>query len=517
MRRRRVGDALLKRSIIMHSISNFSEGGFRLLGLSRPILKAVAEEGYDSPTPVQAEAIPAVLAGRDVMAAAQTGTGKTAGFTLPILHSLSHDAQAGPIPSRPPRSRPAGSPGLRALIVTPTRELAAQVEQSVVTYGRHLPLSSAVVFGGVNINPQIQKLKRGVDILVATPGRLLDLHSQGAVDFSALRTLVLDEADRMLDMGFIHDIRRILRILPPKRQNLMFSATFSNEIRALARGLITNPVEISVSPRNSTVDTVAQSVYTVEKNRKTDLLIQLITEGGWYQALVFCRTKHGANRLAQRLEKSGIEAAAIHGNKSQNARTRALNDFKSGRSRILVATDIAARGLDIDQLPQVVNFDLPNVSEDYVHRIGRTGRAGSSGEAVSLVCGEEAKLLRDIEKLIRLKLRRRSFPGFEVGESPAADGRDAADSADARPPRRASGSPRTSGASRASGTSRTPGAPSGRPSGSGNRPGRPSGTGGRPAGARGVQSVDSARRPSGRPARANRGKGVKGSRGRGSR
>ena len=545
MRRRRVGDALLKRSIIMHSISNFSEGGFRLLGLSRPILKAVAEEGYDSPTPVQAEAIPAVLAGRDVMAAAQTGTGKTAGFTLPILHSLSDggpgadspsdDAQAGPIPSRPPRSRPAGSPGLRALIVTPTRELAAQVEQSVVTYGRHLPLSSAVVFGGVNINPQIQKLKRGVDILVATPGRLLDLHSQGAVDFSALRTLVLDEADRMLDMGFIHDIRRILRILPPKRQNLMFSATFSNEIRALARGLITNPVEISVSPRNSTVDTVAQSVYTVDKNRKTDLLIQLITEGGWYQALVFCRTKHGANRLAQRLEKSGIEAAAIHGNKSQNARTRALNDFKSGRSRILVATDIAARGLDIDQLPQVVNFDLPNVSEDYVHRIGRTGRAGSSGEAVSLVCGEEAKLLRDIEKLIRLKLRRRSFPGFEVRESPAADGRDAADSADARPPRRGSGSPRgsgtprtpgtsrtpgasrTPGTSRTSGTSRTPGAPSGRPSGPGNRRGRPSGTGGRPAGSRGVQSLDSARGPSGRPARANRGKGVKGSRGPGSR
>ena len=510
----------------MHSISNSSEGGFRLLGLSRPILKAVAEEGYDSPTPVQAEAIPAVLAGRDVMAAAQTGTGKTAGFTLPILHSLSDggpgadspsdDAQAGPIPPRPPRSRPAGSPSLRALIVTPTRELAAQVEQSVVTYGRHLPLSSAVVFGGVNINPQIQKLKRGVDLLVATPGRLLDLHSQGAVDFSALRTLVLDEADRMLDMGFIHDIRRILRILPPKRQNLMFSATFSNEIRALARGLITNPVEISVSPRNSTVDTVAQSVYTVDKNRKTDLLIQLITEGGWYQALVFCRTKHGANRLAQRLEKSGIEAAAIHGNKSQNARTRALNDFKSGRSRILVATDIAARGLDIDQLPQVVNFDLPNVSEDYVHRIGRTGRAGSSGEAVSLVCGEEAKLLRDIEKLIRLKLRRRSFPGFEVRDSPA-------DSADARPPRRASGAPRASGTSRTPGaprtpgTSRTPGAPSGRPSGPGNRRGRPSGTGGRPAGSRGVQSVDSARGPSGRPARTNRGKGVKGSRGRGSR
>ena len=393
----------------MHISSNASEGGFSRLGLSAALLKAVAEEGYDSPTPIQAKAIPAVLSGRDVMAAAQTGTGKTAGFTLPILQSLSENPAAGPMPSRPPRPRP-----LCALIVTPTRELAAQVEASVTTYGRHLPLRSAVVFGGVNINPQIQKLKRGVDILVATPGRLLDLHSQGALDFSALRTLVLDEADRMLDMGFIHDIRRILKILPAGRQNLMFSATFSNQIRALARGLITNPVEISVSPRNSTVDTVAQSVYSVEKNRKADLLIQLITEGGWYQALVFCRTKQGANRLAQKLQKSGIEAAAIHGNKSQNARTRALNDFKSGRNRILVATDIAARGLDIDQLPQVVNFDLPSVSEDYVHRIGRTGRAGASGQAISLVCGEEAGLLRDIEKLIRLKLERRTLPGFEI-------------------------------------------------------------------------------------------------------
>ena len=420
----------------MHISSNSSEGGFSRLGLSAALLKAVAEEGYDSPTPIQAEAIPAVLAGRDVMAAAQTGTGKTAGFTLPILHSLSENAAAGPVPSRPPRSRSSRrARPLRALIVTPTRELAAQVEASVNTYGRHLPLRSAVVFGGVNINPQIQKLERGVDILVATPGRLLDLHSQGAVNFSELQTLVLDEADRMLDMGFIHDIRRILKILPSRRQNLMFSATFSNQIRDLARGLITNPVEISVSPRNSTVDTVAQSVYSVDKNRKTDLLIQLITQGGWYQALVFCRTKHGANRLAQKLEKSGIEAAAIHGNKSQNARTRALNDFKSGRNRILVATDIAARGLDIDQLPQVVNFDLPNVSEDYVHRIGRTGRAGASGQAISLVCGEETKLLRDIEKLIRLKLERRTLPGFEIRHAGDAE----AEVSEAGPPLRPSG------------------------------------------------------------------------------
>ena len=427
--------------------SNSSEGGFSRLGLSAALLKAVAEEGYDSPTPIQAQAIPAVLSGRDVMAAAQTGTGKTAGFTLPILHSLSENpAGAGPVPSRPPRPRP-----LCALIVTPTRELAAQVEASVTTYGRHLPLRSAVVFGGVNINPQIQKLKRGVDILVATPGRLLDLHSQGALDFSELRTLVLDEADRMLDMGFIHDIRRILKILPARRQNLMFSATFSNQIRALARGLITNPVEISVSPRNSTVDTVAQSVYSVEKNRKTDLLIQLITEGGWYQALVFCRTKQGANRLAQKLQKSGIEAAAIHGNKSQNARTRALNDFKSGRNRILVATDIAARGLDIDQLPQVVNFDLPNVSEDYVHRIGRTGRAGASGQAISLVCGEEAGLLRDIEKLIRLKLERRILPGFEIRHAGETEAGPRSRPSAGRPHRRRSN---TRGRSTASGGTR---------------------------------------------------------------
>ena len=377
---------------------------FTDLGLSEPLLKAVAGQGYEIPTPIQAEAIPAVLEGRDVMAAAQTGTGKTAGFTLPILHRLTNGNE---------RSRQQGRRPVRSLIVTPTRELAAQVEESVKTYGGHLPLRTAVVFGGVNINPQINKLRHGVDILVATPGRLLDLYGQGAVRFDSLEVLVLDEADRMLDMGFIHDIRKILAILPKRRQNLMFSATFSEEIRELARGLVNDPVEISVSPRNTTVDTVTQWVYPVDKDRKTELLIHLINEQQWYQALVFSRTKHGANRLAQKLERSGIQAMAIHGNKSQSARTRALADFKSGKTQILVATDIAARGLDINQLPHVVNFDLPNVPEDYVHRIGRTGRAGKEGEAYSLVCAEESRMLRDIEKLIRKNVERRTIAGFE--------------------------------------------------------------------------------------------------------
>jgi len=339
------------------------------------------------------------------MAAAQTGTGKTAGFTLPLLHLLT---EGRPLP------RFSGHRPVRCLIVTPTRELAAQVEESVKTYGGHLPLRTAVVFGGVNIKPQINKLRHGVDILVATPGRLLDLYGQGAVRFDKLEVLVLDEADRMLDMGFIHDIKKILAVLPRQRQNLMFSATFSEEIRELARGLVNDPVEISVSPRNTTVDTVSQLVYPVDKGRKTDLLIHLITEEQWYQALVFTRTKHGANRLSQKLEKSGIGALAIHGNKSQNARTRALADFKSGKTQILVATDIAARGLDITDLPHVVNFDLPNVPEDYVHRIGRTGRAGKEGVALSLVCAEESRMLRDIEKLIRKSIERRSVAGYEA-------------------------------------------------------------------------------------------------------
>ncbi|MEH6473082.1 MAG: DEAD/DEAH box helicase [Halopseudomonas sp.] len=381
---------------------------FTSLGLSAPILEAVAEKGYDTPSPIQAQAIPAVLEGKDVMAAAQTGTGKTAGFTLPLLEMLSK----GPL-AKPNQAR--------ALVLTPTRELAAQVSESVETYGKYLPLRSTVVFGGVKINPQMMKLRKGVDILVATPGRLLDLYNQRAVKFDHLEVLILDEADRMLDMGFIHDIKKILAVLPKQRQNLMFSATFSGEIRNLAKGLVNNPVEISVSPRNTTAESVDQWVYTVDKNQKSPLLTQLITENDWQQVLVFTRTKHGANRLTKQLESRGINAAAIHGNKSQGARTKALADFKSGKIRALVATDIAARGLDIDQLPQVVNFELPNVPEDYIHRIGRTGRAGASGQAVSLVSADEAKHLFDIERLTQKLLTRKQIEGFtpvhEVPES----------------------------------------------------------------------------------------------------
>ncbi len=373
---------------------------FNDLGLSAPILQAIAEQGYDTPSPIQQQAIPAVLQGQDVMAAAQTGTGKTAGFTLPILERLA-------------RGNGARGNQVRALILTPTRELAAQVAQSVSTYGKHLGLHSAVVFGGVKINPQMMQLRRGVDILVATPGRLLDLYQQNAVRFDQLEVLVLDEADRMLDMGFIRDIKKIISLLPPRRQNLMFSATFSNEIRALAKGLVNNPVEISVSPPNTTVESVEHWIYPVDKSRKSALLAHLIEDYRWHQVLVFSRTKHGANRLTRYLEGHGIKAAAIHGNKSQGARTRALADFKSNTIQVLVATDIAARGLDIDQLPQVVNFDLPNVPEDYVHRIGRTGRAGASGKAVSLVCDEEVKQLSDIERVIRAALPRRAVAGFE--------------------------------------------------------------------------------------------------------
>ncbi|MBT4076491.1 MAG: DEAD/DEAH box helicase, partial [Gammaproteobacteria bacterium] len=349
---------------------------FSSLGLSDPILKAVTEKGYDTPSPIQLQAIPAVIEGKDVMAAAQTGTGKTAGFTLPLLELLSQGERTK-------------SNHVRALVLTPTRELAAQVNDSVITYGKHLPLKSAVVFGGVKINPQMMKLRKGVDILVATPGRLLDLYGQNAVKFSQLEVLVLDEADRMLDMGFIHDIKKILNLLPRVRQNLMFSATFSHDIRNLAKGLVNDPVEISVSPRNTTVDTVTHWISPVDKKQKSALLAQLIHEENWQQVLVFSRTKHGANRLTKFLEAEGIKSAAIHGNKSQAARTKALADFKSGEVRVLVATDIAARGIDIIQLPQVVNFDLPNVPEDYVHRIGRTGRAGLKGQAISLVSADE--------------------------------------------------------------------------------------------------------------------------------
>ncbi|PSU57971.1 ATP-dependent RNA helicase [Photobacterium aphoticum] len=372
---------------------------FASLGLCTPILEAVANQGYETPSPIQAQAIPAVLEGRDVMAAAQTGTGKTAGFTLPILERL----------TKGPKVR---ANQVRALILTPTRELAAQVGENVAIYSKRLPLSSAVIFGGVKINPQMMRMRQGADVLVATPGRLLDLYNQNAIKFNQLEVLVLDEADRMLDMGFIRDIKKILAILPPKRQNLLFSATFSEEIRELARELTNDPVEISVTPRNSTAKTVKQWVHPVDKSKKSALLTKLIQEKKWKQALVFTRTKHGANRLAAFLEARNITAAAIHGNKSQGARTKALANFKSGDIRILVATDIAARGIDIDQLPQVVNFDLPNVAEDYVHRIGRTGRAGAEGQAISLICAEEIKELNAIEQLIQQHLEREEVFGF---------------------------------------------------------------------------------------------------------
>ncbi|NCN44368.1 MAG: ATP-dependent RNA helicase [Piscirickettsiaceae bacterium CG_4_9_14_3_um_filter_43_564] len=373
---------------------------FANLGLCAEILDAVSKQGYKTPSPIQAQAIPAILTGQDVMAAAQTGTGKTAGFTLPILQKIH-------------QGTPAKANQARVLILTPTRELAAQVSASVATYGNNLSLSSTVVFGGVKINPQMMKLRKGVDILVATPGRLLDLYQQNAIKFDQLEILVLDEADRMLDMGFIHDIKRIIKALPKERQNLLFSATFSEEIRQLAKGLVQNPVEISVSPRNTTATTVTQWIVPVDKGRKAALLIHLIHHHQWSQVLVFSRTKHGANRLTKQLETKGIKAAAIHGNKSQGARTQALARFKAGEIQVLVATDIAARGIDIDQLPHVVNFDLPNVPEDYVHRIGRTGRAGAEGEAISLVSADEIKQLSDIENLIQQLLTRKYIEGFE--------------------------------------------------------------------------------------------------------
>jgi ATP-dependent RNA helicase RhlE len=373
---------------------------FADLGLSAPLCTAVADKGYDTPSPIQREAIPPILAGRDLMAAAQTGTGKTAAFTLPLLQRLSG-------------GQPARDRNVRALVLTPTRELAAQVYQSAEDYGTHLPLRSAVVFGGVKINPQIARLRRGCDILVATPGRLLDLHQQGAVSFKRLECLIFDEADRMLDMGFIHDIRRIVGLLPERRQTLMFSATFSAEIRKLASGYLDNPARVDVAPPNSTAERVEQLVHPVDKQRKPELLSHLVRSNNWHQVLVFTRTKHGANKLTKKLEGDGIRAAAIHGNKSQGARTRALDGFKQGKVQALVATDIAARGLDIAQLPQVVNFDLPNVAEDYVHRIGRTGRAGATGRSYSLVSADEADYLHGIEKLIRQSLPREHVEGFE--------------------------------------------------------------------------------------------------------
>ncbi|MBT3394048.1 MAG: DEAD/DEAH box helicase [Waddliaceae bacterium] len=382
---------------------------FDSLGLLAELLRAVSEKGYTEPTPIQSKTIPIILKGNDIMGGAQTGTGKTAGFTLPLLQLLSKDA-----PGKGPRR-------VRALIITPTRELAAQVRESVEDYGKHLPLKSTVVFGGVNIKPQMVRLRQGVDILVATPGRLLDLAGQKSVDLSRVEILVLDEADRMLDMGFIHDIRKIIALLPKKRQNLLFSATFSNDIKKLADGLLDSPVLIEVARRNAMAEGIGQVVHPVDRERKRELLSHLITSNNWKQILVFTRTKHGANRLAKQLESDGITAAAIHGNKSQGARTKALADFKAGNVRVLAATDIAARGLDIDQLPHVVNFDLPSVPEDYIHRIGRTGRAGMEGEAMSLVCIDEHKLLRDIELLIKRELPKEVMPGYEPDPSIKAE------------------------------------------------------------------------------------------------
>ena len=377
---------------------------FDHLGLAEPLLRAVREQGYETPTPIQREAIPAVLAGGDLLAGAQTGTGKTAGFVLPLLQRLSH--------APAPKDR-RGRAAIRALILTPTRELAAQVEDSVRTYGKHLHLRSLVMFGGVGMQPQIDALKRGVDILVATPGRLLDHHGQGNLDLGHVQVLVLDEADRMLDMGFIHDIKKVLALVPPKRQNLLFSATFSDDIKALADRLLNKPQVIEVARRNTAAEGVEQTVIPVDRDRKKELLAHLIKSRNWYQVLVFTRMKHGANRLVEFLDKADIGALAIHGNKSQGARTKALADFKSGELQVLVATDIAARGIDIDELPHVVNFELPNVPEDYVHRIGRTGRAGASGEAISLVCVDEEGFLADIEKLLRKRVPRVVEPGFE--------------------------------------------------------------------------------------------------------
>ncbi len=372
---------------------------FHELGLSAELLRAVERQGYTRPTPVQRKSIPAVLEGRDILASAQTGTGKTAGFTLPILQRLEQ--------SRSRRRNP------RALILVPTRELAAQVNESVSNYGAFLSIRSAQIYGGVSIRPQISRLREGVDIVVATPGRLLDHAQQGTIDLSSVEVLVLDEADRMLDMGFIRDIRKVLGLLPARRQNLLFSATFSKEIRGLASSLLDSPVEIEVAPRNATAERVTQLVHPVDKSRKRELLSERIGREDWRQVLVFTRTKHGANRLAKQLSDDGLDAAAIHGNKSQGARTRALSDFRSGKVRVLVATDIAARGLDIDKLPHVVNYELPHVAEDYVHRIGRTARAGLDGHAVSLVCVDEQELLSNIERLLKRDIEKRVIPGYE--------------------------------------------------------------------------------------------------------
>ncbi|ARP88942.1 RNA helicase [Bordetella genomosp. 9] len=451
--------------LYLTAISNFAD-----LGLADSLLRAIAETGYTAPTPIQAQAIPLVLKGVDLLAAAQTGTGKTAGFTLPILHRLMHNKPAQRRPGRP-----------RCLILTPTRELTAQVEESVQTYGKHTPLTSMVMFGGVNINPQIAALKKPVDILVATPGRLLDHAGQKTVDLTGVEILVLDEADRMLDMGFIRDIRKVLALLPAQRQNLLFSATFSDEIRTLARGVLKDPAEVSVTPRNTATELVTQTVHMVEQHHKRDLISHIIRESGWHQVLVFTRTKHGANRLAEKLVKDGLSAAAIHGNKSQAARTRALAGFKAGTVTVLVATDIAARGLDIDQLPQVVNFELPNVPEDYVHRIGRTGRAGATGAAISLVDNSEIKLLKAIEKLIRKPIDRVPVQGWTPPANVAREREDDDDERDFRGGRQRAGAPARGGNAGARHGANGAGRTSGRSDGNRHANGSTNGSGGRAA------------------------------------
>ncbi len=409
---------------------------FESLGLMPELLRAVREQGYETPTPIQTQAIPLVLQGRDLLARAQTGTGKTAGFTLPLLQRLAPQANTSASPARHP---------IRALVLTPTRELALQVEESVRAYGRHVPLRSTVIFGGVNINPQIKALRAGIEILVATPGRLLDHQQQGKLEFSHLEVLVLDEADRMLDMGFIRDIRKILALLPAKRQSLLFSATFTDEIKQLASTFLKDPASVEITPRNTAAELVKQVVHPVDRERKRALLAHLIHTRGLEQVLVFTRTKHGANRLSEQLGKDGISSMAIHGNKSQPQRIKALEAFKSGEIRALVATDIAARGLDIDQLPNVVNYELPQVPEDYIHRIGRTGRAGAEGEALSLVCVDEHKLLRDIEKLLRKELPKQVVTGYapdpSIPAEPIENGRRSGRPA-GRPGNRPSGGPR---------------------------------------------------------------------------
>ena len=378
---------------------------FTNLGLSEPLLKAIKEQGYDTPTPIQLKAIPVVLEGKDLLAAAQTGTGKTAGFILPLLQRLSLST-----PNMLKKQ-------IRVLILVPTRELAAQVEQSIKNYGKYMPYSSCVIFGGVGINPQLAAIRKGVEIVVATPGRLLDIADKKGIDFTALEALVLDEADRMLDMGFIHDMKKLMALMPKQKQTLLFSATFTPEIKTLASGLLKTPVQVEAGPQNKTADQIIQVVHFVDKRRKKELLSQLIKIKDWHQVLVFTRTKYGANKLTEELKASGISAAAIHGNKSQGARTKALASFKAKEIRVLVATDIAARGLDIDQLPYVVNYELPNIPEDYVHRIGRTGRAGQSGMAVSLVCIDEHKLLEQIEKFIKHEIEKVDIPAFRPDPS----------------------------------------------------------------------------------------------------